>query len=331
MCPHYQGKLDKGGGKAMEKGKRRFVPAGVVTTIFAAALISGFFSAPFAAAQEEKSKQETAQEEKARGKHELGTMTVTAQKQEENVQEVPISVSVLSGLELEDHNIDHLWKIADFVPNLMFQDIAMSNKFSQPTMRGIYAPATTFASSVGLYVDGVPFLSSPGFATGLLDVERVEVLRGPQGTLYGKNTEAGAINIITRQPDNTLRGKIMAQGGEDKKGLLTASVSGPILEDRLFLAFPVSTTARTALWKTLFGVEQTMTARTGMVVVSSAGCRWIAWICHSLFPGCLQTRRGPAGMGVRPILTCSVCQPPQNTRFHPTWSRIDAQTTISRP
>ena len=220
----------------MKKVKERFLPAGVVTAIFAVALISGFFSAPFAAAQEEKSKQKTAQEENARGEHELETMTVTAQKQEENVQEVPISVSVLSGRELEDHNIDGLWKMADFVPNLMIFDTGMSSLFSQPTMRGISAPATTFASSVGLYVDGVPILASPGFATGLLDVERVEVLRGPQGTLYGKNTEAGAINIITRQPDNTLRGKIMAQGGEDKKGLLAATVSGPILEDRLFFS-----------------------------------------------------------------------------------------------
>ena len=220
----------------MEKGKKRFLQAGVLTAIFAVALISGFFSAPFAVALEETSKQEIARKEKARGEYELGTMTVTAQKQEENIQEVPISISILNDQDLEDRNIDGLWKMADFIPNLMIFDVGMSDMFSQPTMRGISAPASSFASSVGLYVDGVPILASPGFATSLLGVERVEVLRGPQGTLYGKNTEAGAINVITRQPNNTFQNEIMARAGEDKKGLLAAAVSGPILDDKLFFS-----------------------------------------------------------------------------------------------
>ncbi|MEA2085069.1 MAG: hypothetical protein U9O82_12705 [Thermodesulfobacteriota bacterium] len=119
----------------MEKGERRFLPACVVSAIFAVALISGFFSAPFAAAQEKTSKQETAQparnasqreaggEEKARGEYELEAMTVTAQKQEENVQEVPVSITVFNELDIEDRKIEKMGELADYVPNLTLTQI----------------------------------------------------------------------------------------------------------------------------------------------------------------------------------------------------------------
>ena len=218
----------------MKKAKERFLPAGVVTTIFAVALISGFFSAPFAGAQEEKSKQETAQEEKARGEYELEVMTVTAQKQEENVQEVPVSITVFNEQDIEDMKIESVRDMADFVPNLMIFDNGQPGANS-PSMRGIHAPGESYTVSTGLYVDGVPVLTASGFEEGMLDIERIEVLRGPQGTLYGKNTETGAINIITRQPDNEFRGRVSAQGGEDKKGQFSLNLSGPIQKDKLFL------------------------------------------------------------------------------------------------
>ena len=218
----------------MKKGERRFLPAGVVTAIFAVALISGFFSVPFAAAQEETSKQETAQKEKARGEYKLETMTVTAQKQEENVQEVPVSITVFNEQDIEDMKIESVRDIADFVPNLMIFDEGQSG-FNTPSMRGIHAAVESFAVSCGLYVDGVLVLSGKGFEEEMLDIERIEVLRGPQGTLYGKNTETGAINIITRQPDNEFRGRVSLQGGEDKKGQFSLNFSGPIQKDKLFL------------------------------------------------------------------------------------------------
>jgi len=164
----------------------------------------------------------------------LNTLTVTAQKQEENIQEVPISLTVLDRLSLEDKNIDDVWDIMDNIPGLMNFDTGMSDIFAQPSMRGITAPSTTFNSSVGLYIDGAPVFASPGFAANLIDIERVEVLRGPQGTLYGKNSEAGAINIITHKLNNELRGKIGTRIGEDNKKMFTGSVSGPIIEDQLY-------------------------------------------------------------------------------------------------
>ncbi len=166
----------------------------------------------------------------------LDTITVTAQKQEQNLQDVPESISVLSGDEMDDRNINGLWKAADFVPNLMLFDIGMTSFFSQPTIRGVYAPAYSMNSSVGLYVDEIPVLGPAGFTADCLDVERIEVLRGPQGTLYGNNTEAGAIRVVSRDPDNEFRGKVMVQGGESKHGIVLANISGPVVENKLFFS-----------------------------------------------------------------------------------------------
>lgn len=171
-------------------------------------------------------------------------ITVTAQKQEENVQEVPISISVFSDQAVEDRRIQSVLDLADFVPSLSIYQNAWSGA-NTPSMRGIHAHAHTLSVSTGLYVDGVPIISSAGYTDGVLDVERIEVLRGPQGTLYGKNAEAGVVNIITRQPDNEFRGKVSAAGGkfistetgDGLGGTFSANLSGPLLEDRLYAGF----------------------------------------------------------------------------------------------
>lgn len=164
---------------------------------------------------------------------ELGALTVTAQKQEENIQKVPMSVSAMTDVDVEDRNIDSVQDIADFVPNLMIYQVEGSGNHV-PVMRGINAPPESFRVSTGLYIDGVPDLTGIGFEDELLDIQRIEVLRGPQGTIYGKGTEAGAIKIITRPPDNDFRGKVSLEAGEDEKRQLSFNLSGPIMEDRFF-------------------------------------------------------------------------------------------------
>lgn len=169
----------------------------------------------------------------------LDTVTVTAQKQEENVQKIPMSVSVFNEFAIEDKSIKSVSEIADFTPNLMLFEHG-GRGITSATIRGISAPFESLDSAVGLFVDGVPILSAWGFDDGLLDIERIEILRGPQGTLYGKGTEAGAINIITRKPDNETRGKISLGIGEDNKRELSVSLSGPIKKDKLFLGISAS-------------------------------------------------------------------------------------------
>jgi len=173
----------------------------------------------------------------------LGEIIVTAEKQEKDVQDVPVAVTVMDSQDIEDKKIESVPDIIDFVPNMMgFSDSwGLSNMIS---LRGVSAPLILKnASAVGMYVDGVPTLSNFGLEEGIVDVERIEVLRGPQGTLYGKNTQVGAINIITRQPDNTFKARVSAEAGQflssasDDKliGGASLSISGPIIQDKLFL------------------------------------------------------------------------------------------------
>ena len=171
----------------------------------------------------------------------IEAVTVTAQKQEEAAQTVPVSITVMTEQQIEDMKIESVGEIADFVPGLMIFNNGVAG-LNSPSMRGIHASAESFSVSSGLFVDGIPILSAIGYEYEMLDVERVEVLKGPQGTLYGKNTETGAINIVTRQPDNLFRGKVSAQMGADlsteaddgRPGAMSFWMSGPIQKDKLF-------------------------------------------------------------------------------------------------
>ena len=171
----------------------------------------------------------------------LETITVTAQKQEENIQDVPMGITAFTAQGIDDAKIESLSDLADFVPNLTIFDGGASGN-NTPSMRGVHAPFSTLTLSTGLFIDGVPVQSIAGFEATFLDIERVEVLRGPQGTLYGKNTEAGVINIITRQPDNNFNGSLSANIGtllsSENDDRLTQTyainLSGPIQTDKLF-------------------------------------------------------------------------------------------------
>ncbi len=163
----------------------------------------------------------------------LEEMSVTAQKKEENVQKVPISISVFDEIAIEDKSISSLEDIAKYTPNLMLYNTGQEG-LVVPSIRGISANVLSYSTPVGLYVDGVPSSSSFGFDDSLGDIERIEVLRGPQGTLYGKNSEAGVINIITKQPNNETKGKISTTIGNDGRRDIGLNVSGPIIKDKFY-------------------------------------------------------------------------------------------------
>lgn len=159
----------------------------------------------------------------------LEQITVTAQKTEENLRDVPVSVSVLNDLALDDLEIKDLEDLYNYIPNV-YNTIG-----GAPAIRGITADVTTQSVSTGLYVDGVPTTNSIGYRALMTGVERVEVLRGPQGTLYGKNAQAGVINVITKKPGNEREGSVYAEIGEDNKYEVGGIFNTPIIRDKFYV------------------------------------------------------------------------------------------------
>jgi iron complex outermembrane receptor protein len=172
--------------------------------------------------------------EETRKNIDLGTITVTAQKTEENIQDVPISTTLFDEFSIQDKMIDTVSDIARYTPGLEIISYGAALKVT-PSIRGMFSDYVTRTSTAGLFVDGVPVTDGSGFDQTLLDIERIEVLKGPQGTLYGKNTEVGAVNIITKKPSNEARGKILVNIGEDDKREIIFNASGALVKDKFYI------------------------------------------------------------------------------------------------
>lgn len=131
-----------------------------------------------------------------------GVIIVTAQKREQDVQDVPISMSVVGGETLANMGVKDMTELDRFVPNFYVQTTPGNNAFY---IRGIGTPpgSLAFEQTVGLFVDGIYGGHARQFIAPFVDVERVEILRGPQGALVGKNTSAGAISVVNRKPTDS--------------------------------------------------------------------------------------------------------------------------------
>ena len=158
-------------------------------------------------------------------------ITVTATKRAENVQDVPISISAYSEDFLAKSEINNIQDLALFAPNF---SVATSSQRSNAriVIRGIGSAGNTgIEPSVGVFIDGV-YYPRPGSALGsLVGVSSVEVLRGPQGTLFGRNTAAGALNISTKDPSNTLEGHLKATAGNFDAYAVEGSLAGPLSDN----------------------------------------------------------------------------------------------------
>lgn len=166
-------------------------------------------------------------------------LTVTARKTEEDVQKIPVSASVVSDTLLEDAKIDDTKELIDFIPNVYLKKSTSENVI---TMRGITSFESSIYSPTAIYIDDLLVPLHYGHLLDLYDVERVEVLRGPQGSLYGGNSLAGVVNVITRMPDNENRFKIYGDlgwftGGENNSPEYTMgfNASGPVVSDRWYI------------------------------------------------------------------------------------------------
>lgn len=198
----------------------------LATGVASLALTSALQSSPVAA------------QEDAESARRLGPVTVTAQRQEQNVQDVPIAISAYDSEQLEILQVDETLDLVNLVPNLFGGNntgMATANMFY---LRGVGndESISTFDPPVGTYVDDIYIARQNANNFNFFDVERVEVLRGPQGTLFGRNTTGGAVNVIMRKPDTEFGGFAEIGVGSFNERLARASVdlpAGPSVRTKL--------------------------------------------------------------------------------------------------
>lgn len=173
----------------------------------------------------------------------LAEVVVTARKREENLQDVPDAITAFTASSIENAGIRHIGDFFALTPNLTFEDGSdYRSGYFNLSMRGIGNSQGGWPS-VAYIIDGVPADSTDSINSGSLeDIERIEVLRGPQSALYGANAIAGAINIVTRRPTNDFQfsSRLSYGNGEDRQ--VGATVSGPLIPDTLL--FRVTATYR---------------------------------------------------------------------------------------
>ncbi|AOH84329.1 hypothetical protein AWL63_10455 [Sphingomonas panacis] len=153
----------------------------------------------------------------------LDEIVVTARKREERLADVPATIDVFSAKDLTAAGNTTISDLSTRLPNFFITSPRVTR--ISVTMRGLGVPG------VGLYIDGVYQPSDVAFATPLFDLERVEVLKGPQGTLYGRNAYAGAISYVTRAPTNQVDAEINGEAGNAGTVRGSATLAGPIVED----------------------------------------------------------------------------------------------------
>jgi len=162
---------------------------------------------------------------------ELETITVTAQFREQRLQDVPAVVKAFTAQEIEDAGIRGTQDFIALTPNLTFDDsFTYLNSFV--VIRGV-TQINNADSPIAIVVDGVPQNNQKQLKMPLFDVQQIEVLKGPQGSLYGRNAIGGAINIVTKQPTNEYEGFVRGSYGNGDALRLEAGVGGPIAEDKV--------------------------------------------------------------------------------------------------
>jgi len=162
----------------------------------------------------------------------IATIVVTARKVQENIQSTPVAVSAFSGDALVNQQVVGIQEIQALTPNITFASAVAQPGSSTVFIRGQGSSDGLIAidQAVGVYIDGVYAARSTGGATDLLDVSRVEVLRGPQGTLCGRNTTGGAINIIANRPTDEFEGSMRVDYGNFNSLLAQGVLNLPVAD-----------------------------------------------------------------------------------------------------
>ena len=157
----------------------------------------------------------------------LDEIVVTAQKREQSIQDVPIAITAVDADFIESRNITDIKSLSSLAPNLKIENTPGNTTAAQISIRGgvTINPALTWEPTVGIYLNGSYIGKTQGSIFDVADIERLEVLRGPQGTLYGRNTLGGAVNVITAKPTGEFGGKVKVGYGNYDERMAKASVN----------------------------------------------------------------------------------------------------------
>ena len=191
----------------------------IFKTILGLLPVTGLLSLPSAAVAQDEGADSFVEE-----------ITVTARRREESLQDVPIAVSAFSGEQLEEIGIVDITALTNQAPNIQLEVSRATNTTLTAYIRGVgqQDPVAGWEGGVGIYLDDVYLARPQGTVFDVYDVERIEVLRGPQGTLYGRNTIGGAIRYVTKRLSEDATGKIKAAVGTHSQFDLVASGSLPV-------------------------------------------------------------------------------------------------------
>ena len=172
----------------------------------------------------------SAQSQEQDAAEEPGVILVTARKVSENLQDVPLAVTAVSGLDMERAAVTEITDVTRTVPNVYFTQSPSNPTSLTLAIRGQQQNdiLLTVDPSVGIYIDGLYYPRTHGLRSALVDVARVEVLRGPQGTLYGRNTTGGALSIISNDPTDEFGGSIRAGYGNYNAWEVAGIVNAPL-------------------------------------------------------------------------------------------------------
>ncbi|MEM8616275.1 MAG: TonB-dependent receptor [Pseudomonadota bacterium] len=172
--------------------------------------------------------------EEAQESRRLNTVTITATKREQTLQDVPVAVSVVDAQVLEEAQLNDIIDLQSVVPTLRVSQLQQSGNTTF-SIRGFGNGANNIGiePAVAVFIDGVYRTRAAGGLSDYADVERIEVLRGPQSTLFGKNASVGVINVVTKAPEYDWAGNVEATLGNYNQSILKGYVTGPLVEDQL--------------------------------------------------------------------------------------------------
>ncbi|MEX1221096.1 MAG: TonB-dependent receptor [Idiomarina sp.] len=176
----------------------------------------------------------------------LERIEVTARKTAENIQQVPVAVTSIGAMELQEKGISVLTEIQQFSPNTTLQNSRGTNSTLTAFIRGVgqQDPLWGYEPGVGIYIDDVYMARPQGAVLDLLNVERIEVLRGPQGTLYGKNTVGGAVKYITRRMTGDAELELEGAVGSYSQRDFKVTGQLPVIDNTLYVGFGIADLSR---------------------------------------------------------------------------------------